>query len=147
MSTISSVSSTTSQYQTGVQSPWQQWAKDFNALQSALQNGDLSGAQQAFVSLQQNQQSSSPGSASTASSQNTQLASAFQALQSALSSGNLSQAQQAFASVQKDLQSAGKTGHHHHHHGGPASTTSQASNSDSSDISDQTLSGALDVQA
>jgi len=87
--------------------------QDFKALQSALQSGDLTGAQQAFANFQQDAPSSSPAGKKT---QNTQAVADFQSLQSALQTGDLNAAQKAFASWQQDLQSAGKAHHHHHHH-------------------------------
>jgi len=110
--TVSPASSTSSDNDV-----WQTLRKqrnqDFKALQSALQSGDLSGAQQAFSNFQQDAQSSSPAGKKT---QNTQAVADFQSLQSALQSGDLNAAQKAFASWQHDLQSARQTHHHHHHH-------------------------------
>ena len=151
MSSINGVSSAGSNYQTNAQSPWQQRANDFKALQSALQSGDLSGAQQAFANLQQDGQGFSPASAKTstaaASAVSSQGAVAIQALQSALSSGNLSAAQQSFATLKQDMQNAGRTSHHHRHIGGWVNGATQASNSDSGDNADQTVASALDLQA
>ena len=145
--TVSSVSPALNSYQQEVQSPWKQRAKDFNALQSALQAGDLSGAQEAFAALQKDQPNSSQAAqASSASSQNSQGAKDFQALQSALSSGDLSGAQQAFASLKQDLQGAGRPGRHHHHHGGPKTETTPA-NQASSSASSKKSQGAQDWQA
>jgi len=151
MSSINSVSSTTNPYQTNSQSPWQQISQDFKTLQSALQSGDLGGAQQAFASLQQSQQNSSqPGTSGTGGSagQNSPTANAFQALQSALSTGNLSAAQQAFATMQQNMQSAGarKTGHHHHA-GGSSGNTTQTTSPTSSDTATPMVTSLLDVQA
>jgi outer membrane protein assembly factor BamD (BamD/ComL family) len=152
MSSISSVSSATNPYQTDTQNPWQQRAQDFKSLQSALQSGDLSGAQQAFASLQQNQPTSSQtASTTTASNRNSQASNAFQALQSALGTGNLEAAQQAFSSLKQSMQSgrvAGTGGHHHHHHGGgSASSTTQNAGASSSGSSAQNLSTFLNTLA
>ena len=138
--TVSSVSSTLNTYQPDVQSAWRQRTQDFKALQTALQSGDLSGAQQAFAAMQKDQQNSSQATqASSASSQNSQDAKDFQALQTAFSSGDLSGAQQAFAALQKDLQGTSQAGHHHHHHGGSANGTAQAASSASSATATQTV--------
>ena len=154
-----------------------QGAKDLEALQSSLNSGDLTGAQQAFASLQQDLQSTSraghhdrrqsatdntttptAGATSTAggSTSTSQGANAFQTLQTALTSGDLAGAQQAFASLQQDLQTIGRIGHHHHHHGvgsvssttQPVSNTTPAVNSTtSSAAATATVSNALDAQA
>ena len=87
-----------SQYRPHAQSSWQQQTLDFEALQSALQSGNLRAAQQALVTLRQN--SSQTVSSTNAFSQNSQASVAFQALESALISGNVSAAQQAFATLQ-----------------------------------------------
>ena len=83
-------------------------------MSSALQSGNLSGAQSTFALLQQD----APQLA--AQSQNAQTANpraqAMAALGSALKSGDLSKAQQAFASLQQAMQG----GHHHHHRVGGA---------------------------
>ena len=88
------------------QSPWAQRKSAFEQLGQALQSGDLSAAQQAFSTLQQNV----PQGASAQNSQGNASQSQFAALGQALQSGNLSAAQQAFSKIQQ----AG--GHHRHHH-------------------------------
>ena len=151
--TVSNVSSTLTPYQPVVQSPWQQRAQDFKALQSALQSGDLSGAQQAFAALQNNQQTSTQAAnPSGASSPTSQLATDFQSLQTALQAGNLSGAQTAFAAVKQDMQSAGgaqRAHHHHHHHGGSGGTNSTPASSASSTTNSAgaTLNALLNLQA
>jgi hypothetical protein len=130
---ISAVNSNLYEYQTAAQqSTFQQRAQDFKALQSALQSGDLSGAQQAFASLQQDL----PGTAQIANGSNqsnpvSKVSQDFQALQSALQSGDLATAQQAFSTLQQDLQSAHKA-HHHHHHAPDSSAPTQPGNASSS---------------
>jgi hypothetical protein len=76
------------------------------ALQSSLALGDLSGAQAAFQSVQNLNQSLETASGSSASS-NTQLSTDLTALGSALGSGDLATAQSAFATVQSDLKKTG----------------------------------------
>ncbi len=95
------------QYQ---QNPLQQIRKDFNQLASALQSGDLSGAQSAYSSIQQllqdNQSSSNSitGSNGTSTIQND-----FATLGQALQSGDLSQAQSAFSQLQSDFKAASQS--------------------------------------
>src|SRR6185295_2693196 len=102
---ISGVSSTNSpyDYQTQIQSSFKQRAEDFKSLESALQSGDLSGAQQAFATLTQDgrpvQQAGSAGK-----SGNGQAATDFQALQTALQSNDLAEAQKAFSTLKQDIQ-------------------------------------------
>ena len=74
---------------------------DFQSLSTALQNGNLTAAQNAYASIQsdqQNQQGPQPPP-------NSQIAKDFSALGDALSSGDLSGAQAAFSSLQTDIQS------------------------------------------
>ncbi len=77
------------------QNPFKEIRQDFQQLASALQSGDLSGAQTAYSSIQQLLQANTNSSSS--SSPNT-LQSDFAALGQALSSGSLTQAQSAFRS-------------------------------------------------
>lgn len=96
---------------------------DFQALASALNSGDLSGAQNAFAALQKDlppgQQAGATGGQND-NSKNNPVATDFQNLSQALSSGDLSSAQSAFAKLQQDMQAmqGGHRGHHHHHGGG-----------------------------
>ena len=91
--------------------PINQTQQDFSSLSTALSSGDLSGAQKAFGSLQQDLQNSG---ISSQAFQNGTTGQDFQTLQQALASGNLSGAQNAFNTLMQDLQKA--RGHHHHHH-------------------------------
>lgn len=131
MSAISSLSPSTNTYATSSQNGLAQFIQDFNAIGSALQSGDVSGAQSALTTFQQSLPGSSTASANQPFGKNSQANTDYQNLTSALQSGHLSGAQQAFASLQKDLQGAGKTGkghgHHHHHGSGTASATSSTS--------------------
>ena len=74
-------------------------------LQSSLSSGDLNGAQAAFGTLQQLNQSLATASGNSLSS-NSQLSTDLTALGSALTAGDLSTAQSAFATVQSDLKSS-----------------------------------------
>ena len=89
--------------QTQGQSRFQQISQDFKQLASSLQDGDLSGAQQAYTSLQQLLPNQGQGSQSSASGSNNPIASDFKALGQALNSGDLSTAQSAFSQLQNDL--------------------------------------------
>ena len=128
------------------QAPQSSRRQDFAQLASALQSGNLAGAQQAYGALQQGQGASGGSSTSINNSVNNPITTDFAALGKALSSGDLNGAQSAFSQLQSDLKSAqgtqqgpaqttaGTKGHHHHHHGGegggegePSSTTSTPS--------------------
>ena len=74
---------------------------DLAAISSALQNGDVSGAQKAFTTLQQDLGNSN-STQTTAATSGTDLTS----LGSALQSGDLNQAQNAFATLMQDLQNS-----------------------------------------
>jgi hypothetical protein len=74
-------------------------------LQSSLSSGDLNGAQAAFGTLQQLNQSLATASGNSLSS-NSQLSTDLTALGSALTAGDLSTAQSAFATVQSDLKNS-----------------------------------------
>ncbi len=136
---ISSVSATNS-YQAS-QVSWQnnlaQRRQDFKDLASALQSGDLSGAQKAFAAMQQSQ----PNFSATTQTQNAQqasvqnpLAADFSALGKALQSGDLTAAQAAFKQLQLDMQSVGGARHHHHHHKASATTQNTASTTSSPSV-------------
>lgn len=97
----------------------QQFQQEFQRLGRDLQSGNISAAQQDFVTLQQ----TAPQSNSTSSTQTSSpLALAFNQLSQDLQSGNLSAAQQDYNRIQQDFQSQGTPGQsahgHHHHHGG-----------------------------
>src|SRR5208282_483114 len=74
-------------------------------LQQDLQTGNLSGAQSAFATLQQN----APQNA-TSSQNNSPIAQAFSQLAQDLKSGNLTGAQQDYATIQQDFQSRASQG-------------------------------------
>jgi hypothetical protein len=146
MSSISSASSTTNPYQSTNLNAFIQFVNDFNAIGSALQSGNLSDAQSALATFQQDL----PGNSQTSTHQpfgnNTQANTDYQSLVSALESGNLSDAQKAYASLENDLQGteAGKSHRHHHHHGFGESDTTQtaastATTSSPSDDADSVL--------
>ena len=97
----------------------EQFAQEFQQLGEDLQSGNLSAAQQDFVTLEQY----APQTSSTSSAQSSNpLAQAFNQLAQDLKSGNLSAAQQDFKTIQQDFQSQAASGHHHHHGGGSGSS-------------------------
>ncbi len=128
---ISGISASTDPYeayQANGQNNLTQFRQDFQDLASALQSGDLSGAQKVFTTLQQLLPNPSAGNqTSTGQQGNGQnpFAADFSALDQALKSGNLKNAQDAFAKLQQDMQSV-KGHHHHHHHKASGSTQSVA---------------------
>ena len=95
------------------QNPFQEIKQDFQQLASALQSGNLSGAQSAYSNIQQllqgNQGSSTSNTSSTSTGSNT-LQNDFLALGQALQSGDLSTAQSAFAQLQSDFQASHQPG-------------------------------------
>ena len=125
---ICSISSNSSISQIDWRSLMNQWKQDFKQLASALQSGDLAGAQKAYSALQQLQQNNQPGGQSSngqpASSGNNPIQNDFAALGQALSSGDLAGAQTAFSQLQTDMKAAFQNGasggvesaHHGHHH-------------------------------
>jgi len=133
--TISSITSSPYPYQlspTTQQNPRQQWQQDFQSLATALQSGDLSGAQQAFQALQQlrpNAPVSPTGQTGQAKSSSNPLSADVSALGSALQSGDLSGAQAAFSKIQQDVQALGATHHRHHHHHASSATQTDSTQS------------------
>jgi hypothetical protein len=98
-----------------------------DALENALQSGDLESAQTAFAALQpQSAQSASIGA--VGANARNQFASDLHAIGQALKAGDLTGAQQAFALMRQHR-------HHGHHHGAganktPSQTTPAASSND-----------------
>ncbi len=136
---------------------YDQRRKDFQALASAVNSGDISQAQQALSALQSDTQSSqttASGSAQTSQSVSplgAQIKTDFSALTTAVQNGDLTGAQSALSNLKQDSssasQSAGDTGqaqqtHHHHHHqsGGGDSASAASSTTSTSSSSDQTTS-------
>ena len=122
----------------------QQQSQNFKALSSAIQSGDLSGAQSAFATLLQQIQSASQAHGGTSLfGQNSAIGKDFQAIGSALQSGDVSGAQSAMASFKQDLKAAR---HHHHAQGVDSSTASSATTSGTGTAS-SSGSGMLDLVA
>jgi hypothetical protein len=133
---------------------YQQRNQALTAIESAVQSGNISTAQQSLATLQQDTQTiqstldpsgnqstggqgagSSSGQATGTSAQGA-FASDLTALLQAVQSGNTATAQQDATAVQNDLQNASSqqapaatSGHHHHHHhmGEAADSTSGSS--------------------
>jgi hypothetical protein len=136
---------------TPTQNPVQQVQQDYLQLSSALQSGNLTGAQTAFAALEQALQTQSGTSAAattTSGNSNDPIANDLSALGQALSSGNLTQAQSAFTQLNSDIQTAEQSGQnqdspqgfkaderHHHHHGWDGNSNSGASSYTSSNSS------------
>jgi hypothetical protein len=79
---------------------------DLNTLATALQSGDLTGAQKAFATLQQDMQNTGQTQSAQQTSQTSQQNNDFNTLAKALQSGDLTGAQQAFTSLMQDAQTA-----------------------------------------
>src|SRR5271157_2454117 len=146
---IPSVSSDPTVSQNYASNPFQQIRKDFTALKTSLTSGDLTGAQQAFATLQQDMQSiglagsSQQAATTTATQASSPLDADLNALGTALKNGDTSGAQQAFATLQKDMQQMRQTQggqqtqrahHHHHHHGGSTESTQNTTSNPFSDL-------------
>jgi hypothetical protein len=118
MTAISGISNTGNSMQTW-QAMIQQRKQDFSQLASALQIGNLTGAQSAFSTLNIQGQNTNTAVNSSSNSSNT-ISNDFAALEQALQSGDIGNAQSAFAQLQTDMQMQHGSGHHHyhHHHGG-----------------------------
>lgn len=89
------------------QNPFQQIKQDFQQLASALQSGDLQGAQSAYSNIQQVLGS---GANSSGSGGSNALQNDFATLGQALQSGDLTQAQSAFSQLQSDVQTGRQYG-------------------------------------
>ena len=125
----------------------QQKSSDFSSLAAALGSNNLSGAQNAFATLQKDAnsaattQTSMPAILQTSALQ--KVKSDVQTLASALTTGNLGAAQQTFATLKQDSASA-HFGHHHGHHGGGAKVASSSGTTSASSIpSDYSAADAL----
>ena len=126
MASVSGVSTSLNQYQVDWQNNLKQWQQNFSQLGTALQSGDLAGAQAAFSALLQNTPASSPTQTSQQGGA-TGIKADFDALGQALQSGDVDAAKTAFTKLQQDLQTA--RAHHHHHHHGQATGQSSSANS------------------
>jgi hypothetical protein len=107
-----------------------QLQQDLGNLGSALQSGDLSGAQSAFSALLQSIPASSPTQTSQQSGA-TGVQADLNALGQALQSGDMNAAQTAYTKLQQDMQVA--HGHHHHHHHAQAAGAQSATANSAAD--------------
>ncbi|HZM03807.1 MAG TPA: hypothetical protein VFC44_12415 [Candidatus Saccharimonadales bacterium] len=95
----------------GIHTDMAKRSQDFDTLQSALQGGNLAGAQSAFAGfLQDVQKTNQTAGSSGLFSPGTAAAKDLQNLGSALKSADLGSAQRAFASLKQDVQLAGQSG-------------------------------------
>ena len=99
-----------------------------DALENALQSGDLQSAQSAFAALQAQSAPQSASIGAGGANARNQFATDLQAVGQALKAGDLTGAQQAFAVMRQHR-------HHGHHHGAganktPSQTTPAASSND-----------------
>ncbi len=118
-----SIGSSSSVYQTAYQSDptKDQFKKYMQDIQTALQAGDMSAAQDAFNKLQELQQSKQDRNKSGSDV----IQADMKALQSAFSSDNIQDAQSAFAKLQTDMKAQG-THHKHHKHDHHMDTSMQS---------------------
>jgi hypothetical protein len=144
----STVAATTS----GGDSPWSSVRQNFRGLESSLLNGDLTGAQGAFASLQQAlgavPSSSNSGSTLAQLGQTSSpLGQDMQAVSAALGANDLGAAQKAFAKLQQDMQAAfqanGASGAHHGHHGYHAKCDDSANASTGTSTSSTSATGSV----
>jgi hypothetical protein len=149
---ISGISASTDPYQAyqaNGQNNLKQFRQDFQDLASALQSGDLAGAQKAFAGLQQLMPNPSAGNQTSTDQQGNgqnPFAADFSAFGKALQSAspnNLSDAQAAFAKLQQDMQSV--KGHHHHHHHPKTSVDTQSITPTTAGVTDGTSSGSFNI--
>jgi len=96
-------------------SPVDQFKSDLQALFSAVQQGDMTGAQSALQAITNDVNAAQAGGQNGYGKQ-ASPASDFQALIDAVTSGDTTGAQAALTKLQSDMAAVG--GRHHHHHGG-----------------------------
>jgi len=107
ISGISGLSSAANPYLTSaIQTSLGQTLKDYQAIGSALQSGNLSTAKTALTAFQHDFPAALQSAASQPFGKNSQANMDYQNLTSALNSGNLTAAQKAFTSLQGDLKAA-----------------------------------------
>jgi len=134
---VQGVSGTTNPYLSNVQGGYSGAGSAFKNLVSALQSGDLTGAQNAYSALQSVFQANGVAQRTSSTSSNgeqSQVSTDFAALGKALQSGNISAAQDAMKKLAQDMQSSRRAHHHHHHHGTRAASDTTASSSTSTDV-------------
>jgi len=101
---VSAVNSATNSYLNSMQSAYNQQAQNFKTLSSAIQSGNLSGAQKALAAFQHNIQTTSDAPLSTAvSDPNSQASNNLRSLMTALQSNDRIGAQSAFTTLRQTL--------------------------------------------
>jgi len=146
---IAAINSNQNIYQTGLPVNAKQIKTDYQNLTTALQSGDLAGAQQAFADLQKDDPQVAKALSQSGQTASNPQVSALQSLSTALQSGNVSAAQTAMTSLQQALK--GHRGHHHHAASAPAapapSENSGAASGTDNDGDDDTRGTALNAVA
>ena len=138
MSSVSPISSNNLYPQTQQQGSIRQ---DFQALQQALNSGNLAASQTAFATFQKDVQNMGQVQTGQQASQ-ASLQNDLTALGQALQSGDLAGAQKAFATFQQDAQNSVQGHHHHHHHHSQSPQQAPSSADDTvNDLSDLTGTG------
>ena len=117
----------------------QQRMKAFKTLSSAVQSGDLAGAQKALATFQQGM----PGATQNAFGQNSTISTDFTNLADAINSGDAAGAQKALATLQKDMQKVHGQHHHGGHHGGGGTQATNAAQATDSTTATPTTSDAV----
>jgi hypothetical protein len=142
---VSAIGSATSSPWDKIQNSASQQVQDFQGLASAVQSGNLAGAQSALTAFQNDIQANPTGPLATAiANPNSPIGQAYQSLKAAVQSNNVPAAQSAFASLTQDLKSM----HHHHHHHKTESTGTQSATSTSGNAPTSSTVGVnLDEQA
>jgi hypothetical protein len=133
---VNSVSSTAANQNSAIAN-WQQRQQDFKTLMSALQSGDLSAAQSAYLQL-----TGGTGSTGSTASSTTNNTSPLAQIGQALQNGDLASAQKAAQALQ-----SGRGAHHHHHHGGQNAAASAVSTLTSTPTSSTDTGSILDTLA
>jgi hypothetical protein len=101
---------------------------DFSALVSAVQSGDMSGAQSALTALQSDRAAMGAQGGRGPGQDSSKMSNDLAALVQAVQSGDVAGAQKALQTIQSNMQA--HHGHHHHSHGGAMVTTTVAPTQD-----------------
>ena len=123
---IDSISSKTTPLQPGDALNFRKARADFQALSSALQSNDLTGAQQDFASLEKDAPALASAVSSSPAVSGTTPLDSFKALSSSLQTGDLSGAKAAMNALQQNIASDTVMHHGHHHHKAYAATAANA---------------------
>ncbi len=160
--TVSSISSTTNPCQISSTDGFGQLFKEFKGIRSAIQSGDMTAAQSAVTTFQNDVQSNTgKNPLSQLFANNSSLGQDLTAIETALKSEDAAGAQDAFKTLMRDLRGAMKTERAHHHHHGhhrvdkggdhasqvSSSTPTAPSETAVSTNGSPTPGGTLDVQA